>query len=46
MARKQDCSTPARFLLTSLAFHCEIIHAKTKMLRNGTGSAAYATCTT
>jgi hypothetical protein len=45
MARKQDCPTPARFLLTSLAFHGEIIHAKTKILRNGTGSAAYATCT-
>src|SRR5713226_7909811 len=40
----QGSPPPARFLLTSLVFHGETIHAKTKIARNGAGSHAHATC--
>jgi hypothetical protein len=33
---------PVRFLLRSLAFRRQNIHAKTKISRNGAGSSAYA----
>jgi hypothetical protein len=40
IAREQGSTPSARIPLTSLSFHCETFHAKTKISSNGAGSVA------
>jgi hypothetical protein len=42
-SQEQGSLPLARFLLTSLAFHGETSHTKTKISRKGAGSLSYAT---